>query len=394
MLSASYGVAESRFLLTYTYLTAGVAGLGVVSLDRNTANDQFEVEDREVWISPTVSTRSWATAADTPDGWVIAFGTEASGVPIRALWSTVRLTGGSLSIEPPVEVSSTTSGQTLHPSAVSTPQGIFIAFRYDSRVNGVDRYQVRGRWVTGTNFSPNDVVLASYGDSISRVRVAYSGSSLGLVWNVAHDYQSGNERVVLITVPLAGSIDEPARVSPEEILQQRPAVIWSTTLNRFVIVWVQEEPDGEWAAWLSAYTAQSESVSPSATAAPVPATSVEAVPTAPQVSPPPTTRVHRGTYVVRGFENRSTKMSMEFKRSIRAIVREHPTAIAFECTGFTAGDQVRSYHPSLARARAKSVCDYITQITRGATTSISGRTSVGLLGAEHRKVTIRVFTRS
>jgi hypothetical protein len=362
MVSAAYGVDEGHYLIAYAHSRSG--GVGTAALVRNASDTGFEV-------------------VDTPGGWAVAFVVEINQV-MRTQWATATLLGGVITLGTHAEVSSTSRGQTLHPQVLFTPQGILIIFRYDSGTDGPARYEVRGRWVAGAKATSSDIVFASYANGISRVRATYTDSTVNLVWNIVHNYASGGERIVFLATPVEGSFGEPSLISSVDLIQQRPDISWSTSLNRFIITWIQKSTDAKWSAWVVAYA----SSLPPAQIPDDPAVETPVLDEKPVV----TSTVLSGTRTVRNLASRSATLSRSHKASIRAFVRAHPNATSFRCTGCTASQKILKYHPALARARAKAVCGYISKLVPRATTSRSGKTPIGRLGAKNRKVIIQAYT--
>jgi LPXTG-motif cell wall-anchored protein len=252
--STSYGASEGRYLIAYA---KQVGTLGLATLERNAADTGFDIaSDTETdfgFVSPNrVSDRSLVGATDTADGWIVTFGT---GSPVSgAWWVTVSESGTTLTLGSPTTVSSSASGRPLHAQVISTDIGEIVIFRFDSGASGaVDRYQVRGRWITGAQSTADDIVFASYADPISRVRGSASGNTLALVWNANHNYADGPERAVLLTVPLTGDHAEPVMVATSESVQLRPDVTWSPAMQGFVIVWLERDPQdtSQWAVWFA-----------------------------------------------------------------------------------------------------------------------------------------------
>lgn len=402
MLSASYGANEGKYLVAYTYRESQSGAvrpqLHAKTMSRNAGDTGFDVT-QPVRLKTSdfgfedVSDRSWLSATDTDDGWLVSFGAGNSNSTVNALSTTVSLSNGNLVMGTPVKVSSATTGTTLHPSIVPTTQGILIVFRHDTGVNGSDRYQVRGRWVTGTNTSSPDIIFASYSDSISRVRGAFSGGSISLVWNIVHDYASGDERVVVQDVPLNGSADEPVQIMPGDLIQQRPDITWSSEVGRFLITWVQKSEAGKWSVWLQDYGSAAVPNVPDIPSTPgeLPSAGGTSIVTpAPNASN--TAKVLRGQLVIRGFASRSAKLTANFKASLREFIRQHPDATSFRCAGFTASDQVLQHHPRLSRARARAVCNFVAKLAPRASLSTLGKTPIGRLGSQNRKVILKAFS--
>lgn len=257
LLSAAYGVSEGRYLLAYAKTATGI--LGLTTLARNAGDTGFDLKsDTETdlgFVSPNmVTARSLPSVADTTSGWIVAFGTGIGNTVNGAKWLTVSEAGTTLTLGTPANVSSSTSGSPLHPQVISTAEGDIVIFRYDSGVSGAtDRYQVRGRWITGDQSVGDDIVFTSYLAPISKVRGAASDASLNLVWNADHNYLDGPERVVMLTTPLVGDLAEPVMVAPSESPQVRPDVAWSEALQTFAIVWLQQDAvDSDlYAVWLA-----------------------------------------------------------------------------------------------------------------------------------------------
>jgi hypothetical protein len=310
MLSAGWSSAENAYLVAFGLQDIEVTpadgtdpavtqdGLRLVEITRSdlaqeavTSSSKFVDHAMEGLI---VSGRSWISTAATGSGWLVSFGIgDYYEDPSTTLyWINVSLTTAGdastppvLAITEPVRVSTSTSGKEIHPEAIETSAGTLIVFRYDTAVNGSDdRYQVRGRYVSVEGSS--DIIFYASKDPISRPRFALAGVQLAFTWNEKHDYGSGAERVMLLTSDLQGvSSGALAIYDPEEdpdapsfTSQLRPDLAWSESLSSFVVVWIQDNSDGdEWSVWVgvrgATFTPEEPESAPSAPSQPL--TSVE-----------------------------------------------------------------------------------------------------------------------
>ncbi len=106
-------------------------------------------------------------------------------------------------------------------------------------------------------------------------------------------------------------------------------------------------------------TYQSGTVSGTATAASTPGPGTDVTPS-PSPSPTPTTTTRKHT--VSGFAGGSWALSTQMKRSLKTIANTATVSTRIYCAGYTMGPTILKGDVSLAKRRARAVCNYLAEI--------------------------------